>query len=69
VEFTISDDAWRKSGDGCTRAYSHAARDLTGSGISDGGSAQDGEILSGAERLRLSMMNESRQRRKGKEES
>ena len=66
MEGAGGDDARRESGNGGAGTYSDAAGNLTGAGIGHGGSAQDGEILSRSERLRVSVGCESRQR--GEEE-
>jgi hypothetical protein len=45
MECAVADDARRESGDGCARADSNIAGNLTGAGIGHGRSAQDGERL------------------------
>jgi len=69
MEGAGGDDARRESGNGGAGTYSDAAGNLTGAGIGHGGSAQDGEILSRSERLRVSVGCVNRQCGKGDEEA
>lgn len=69
MEDGVGADAWREAGDGRARVDSDASGNLTDTGIGDGGSAQNGEILGCPERLRGNLSCETCQRREGEEES
>jgi hypothetical protein len=69
MERAIADYAGRESGDGSAGGHSNASGNLAGAAVSHRGSAQDSEILSGAQGLRLSVSGESRQYSKGNKKS